>query len=71
MVSDWSSDVCSSDLCAVHARAITAHSGSALVAVSDVVAENAARLADTYGAVVRTSDEIIADPAIDAVLIAT
>ena len=56
---------------AVHARAITAHSGSALVAVSDVVAENAARLADTYGAVVRTSDEIIADPAIDAVLIAT
>ncbi|MEO1777505.1 MAG: inositol 2-dehydrogenase [Pseudomonadota bacterium] len=56
---------------AVHARAIAAHSGSTLVAVSDVVAENAGRLAESYGAVVRTSDEIIADPAIDAVLIAT
>ncbi|WP_299690379.1 inositol 2-dehydrogenase [uncultured Tateyamaria sp.] len=56
---------------AVHARAITAHRGSTLAAISDVVADNAARLAETYGTDARTSDEIIADPAIDAVLIAT
>ncbi|WP_415920150.1 inositol 2-dehydrogenase [Tateyamaria sp. SN6-1] len=56
---------------AVHARAITAHRGSMLAAVSDVVADNAAQLADAYGATARSSEEIIADPTIDAVLIAT
>ncbi|MEL6889034.1 MAG: inositol 2-dehydrogenase [Pseudomonadota bacterium] len=56
---------------AVHARAITAHRGSDLVAVSDVVTDNAAQLAQAYGTVARSSDDIIADPAIDAVLIAT
>ncbi len=55
----------------VHARAVAGHAKSQLAAVSDVVAENAAALASGYGAAVRTSDEIIADPNIDAVLIAT
>ena len=55
----------------VHARAISAHQGSTLRAVSDVFAQNAETLAAQYGADVRSSDEIIADPSIDAVLIAT
>ncbi len=56
---------------AVHARAIKAHAGSTLAAVSDVVAENADRLAADYGATARSSEEIIADPSIDVILIAT
>lgn len=55
----------------VHAKAITAHAQSALVAVSDVFEKNAQKLAAQYGCAVRSSDEIIADPDIDAVLIAT
>ncbi|MDO6729389.1 inositol 2-dehydrogenase [Marinovum sp. 2_MG-2023] len=55
----------------VHARAITAHGGSTLVAVSDVFTENADRLAAEFNCDARSSEEIIADPAIDAVLIAT
>ena len=41
------------------------------MAVSDVQAEAAAELAARHGAQARTSDEILADPAIDAVLVAT
>jgi myo-inositol 2-dehydrogenase / D-chiro-inositol 1-dehydrogenase len=55
----------------VHARAITAHPGSHLAAVSDVFEENARKLAAEHGAEMRSSDEIIADDAIDAVLVAT
>ena len=55
----------------VHAEAIVAHRESELVSVSDVFAENAEKLAAHYGAKVATSDEIIADENIDAVLIAT
>ena len=55
----------------VHATAISGHPDSRLVAVSDYVAANAEKLAAQYGCGVRSSDEIIADPAIDAVLIAT
>ena len=55
----------------VHATAISSHSGSRLVAVSDYVPEVAQKLAAQYGAQPRTTEEIIADPAIDAVLIAT
>ena len=55
----------------VHAKAIAGHAGSRLVAISDVYAEGAGKLAAQYGAVAKTSDEIIADPSIDAVLIAT
>jgi myo-inositol 2-dehydrogenase/D-chiro-inositol 1-dehydrogenase len=55
----------------VHATAITGHPESELVAVSDINAEAAGRLAAKYGGRVRSSDEILADKAIDAVLIAT
>jgi myo-inositol 2-dehydrogenase/D-chiro-inositol 1-dehydrogenase len=55
----------------VHATAITGHPNSTLVAVSDYIPENAEKLAAAYGAEARTTDEIIADPSIDAVLIAT
>ena len=55
----------------VHAQAISSHPESELVAVSDAFEENAQALAKSYGCEVRTSDEIIADSSIDAVLIAT
>ncbi len=55
----------------VHAQAITSHPGSQLVAVSDVIEANATKLAAEYGAAARTSTDIIADPSIHAVLIAT
>lgn len=55
----------------VHALAIASHPQSTLVAVSDVVAENAEKLASEYGAQAVSSADIIADPSIDAVLIAS
>jgi myo-inositol 2-dehydrogenase / D-chiro-inositol 1-dehydrogenase len=55
----------------VHAKAISAHPKSALVAVSDMIPENAQKLAAAFGCAHRSNDEIIADPSIDAVLIAT
>ncbi|PWE49132.1 inositol 2-dehydrogenase [Thioclava sp. NG1] len=55
----------------VHAVNIAGHSGSTLVAVSDVNAEAARALAAKFGANVASSEEIIADPEIDAVLVAT
>ena len=55
----------------VHATAITGHPNSTLVAVSDYIPENAEKLAAQFGAHARTTDEIIADTSIDAVLIAT
>jgi myo-inositol 2-dehydrogenase/D-chiro-inositol 1-dehydrogenase len=55
----------------VHAQAISGHAESALIAVSDVNADAAAALAAQYGAQARSTDAILADPAIDAVLIAT
>lgn len=55
----------------VHARAIAAHPGSRLVAVSDVSAPAAAALAALHGIAARSLDEILADRGIDAVLIAT
>lgn len=55
----------------VHATSITNNPGSTLVAVSDINAEAAAKLAAQYGAEARTTDAILNDPAIDAVLIAT
>lgn len=55
----------------VHATAISTHPDSVLAAVSDYYPENAEKLASQYHAVARTTDEIIADPKIDAVLIAT
>ncbi|SMR71829.1 myo-inositol 2-dehydrogenase / D-chiro-inositol 1-dehydrogenase [Aliiroseovarius halocynthiae] len=55
----------------VHAAAITAHRDSALVAISDAFAENAEKLASQYGVATATSDDILQDPNIDAVVIAT
>lgn len=55
----------------VHAMSISRHPDSTLVAVSDVVRENAEKLAAKHGIAVRSSEEIISDPSIDAVLIAT
>lgn len=55
----------------VHATAITTHPGSRLVAVSDINTEAAAKLAAQYGAEARTTDAILNDPAINAVLVAT
>lgn len=55
----------------VHAKSITANADSRLVAVSDVNEAAAQKLAQAYGAQARSSQEIIADPSIDAVLIAT
>jgi myo-inositol 2-dehydrogenase / D-chiro-inositol 1-dehydrogenase len=55
----------------VHATAITTNPGSRLVAASDINTEAAATLAAQYGAAARTTDAILSDPKIDAVLIAT
>lgn len=55
----------------VHATAISSHPESELVAISDYYPETAQKLAGQYGVAARTTEEIIADPGIDAVLIAT
>ena len=55
----------------LHAETIASHCESTLHAVSDIDNESAARLATQYGSVVKTADEIISDPKVDAILIAT
>jgi len=55
----------------VHARAISAHPGSRLVSVADVVPKAAQKLAQSFDVKAQSSEEILADPSIDAVLIAT
>jgi myo-inositol 2-dehydrogenase / D-chiro-inositol 1-dehydrogenase len=55
----------------VHAKSIVADPRTQLVAVSDVNMDAAQQLAASVGAVARSTADIIADPAIDAVLIAT
>lgn len=55
----------------VHARAITAHPRSQLVAVADISEQAATRLAWDTGAVVADVGQILADPAIGAILIAS
>jgi myo-inositol 2-dehydrogenase/D-chiro-inositol 1-dehydrogenase len=55
----------------VHAKSITSHPKCQLVAISDVNMAAAQKLAASCGAVARTTQDIIADPTIDAVLIAT
>ncbi|TDL75962.1 inositol 2-dehydrogenase [Palleronia sediminis] len=55
----------------VHAVNIAGHAGSRLAAVADVNADAAGALAGRFGAEMRGTDEILADPGIDAVLIAT
>lgn len=55
----------------VHAAAIAATPGAQLVAVADAFPDPARELAEAYGTTVRTTDEIIGDPEIDAVFITT
>lgn len=55
----------------VHAINISGHARSELTAVADVNASAAEELAASYGAKACSVDEILADPAINAVLIAT
>ena len=55
----------------VHAANIAGHAGSVLQAVSDVNEVAAAQLADQYGSEAKSSEEILADASIDAVLIAS
>lgn len=55
----------------VHAKSIVADARSQLVAVSDVNESAARELAASCGASARTSEDILADASIDAVLIAT
>jgi myo-inositol 2-dehydrogenase/D-chiro-inositol 1-dehydrogenase len=55
----------------VHARNIAANPRCSLVAVSDVAGAAAAGLAGAYGATTRTTEDILADAAIDSVLIAS
>ena len=55
----------------VHAKAISSHTGSRLVAISDVNTEAASKLAASFGARARTNEDILADASIDAVLIAS
>ncbi|MBP1860276.1 inositol 2-dehydrogenase [Rhizobium herbae] len=55
----------------VHAKAISSHPGSTLVAISDVNMDAARKLAGQYGAEAKATAEIINDPSIDAVLVAT
>lgn len=55
----------------VHAKTIAEHAESCLSAVADVHAPSAEALGGLYGAGVQSVDGVIADPDIDAVLIAT
>ena len=55
----------------VHATAISSNPGSTLVAVSDINTAAAEKLAAHYGAETRSTDAILNDPSINAVLIAT
>lgn len=55
----------------VHATAISTNVGSRLAAVSDINSEAAAKLAAQYGTTARSTDDILADSSINAVLIAT
>ncbi|WP_184498793.1 MULTISPECIES: inositol 2-dehydrogenase [Rhizobium] len=55
----------------VHATAISTNPGSRLAAVSDINQAAAEKIAAQYGAEARSTDAILNDPAINAVLIAT
>ena len=55
----------------LHAETIASHSESTLCAVSDIDSSSANELAAHYGATVKSSEEIISDSNIDAILIAT
>ena len=55
----------------VHAASIAAIPNARLGAVADAMPDAAKALADAHGAATKTPDEIIADPTIDAVIVAS
>ena len=55
----------------LHAKTIASHSESSLYAVSDIDSGSANEIAVQYGAALKSSEEIISDPNVDAILIAT
>ena len=55
----------------VHATAISRNPGSTLVAISDINTAAAEKIAAQYGAEARSTDAILGDSRIDAVLVAT
>lgn len=55
----------------IHGRNIAASGRARLAAIADPLPDNAEKLAQATGAPGRAADEIFADPAVDAVLIAT
>ncbi|MFK8081725.1 MAG: inositol 2-dehydrogenase [Granulosicoccus sp.] len=55
----------------VHAKIIDDHRGSTLCAVADAITDSAEKLATRYRTTACSVEQIIADPGIDAVLIAT
>ena len=55
----------------LHAENIASHRESTLTAVADIDDESANNLAAQFGAIVKSADEVIVDPNIDAILIAT
>ena len=56
---------------AIHAENIARHPDARLHAIVDVDPSAAERLASRHGAVVATQAEVLADPAVDAVVIAS
>lgn len=55
----------------VHAAAVAAAPGARLAAIADPVTEAARAISEAYGCAIATIDAILADPAIDAVVICT
>ena len=55
----------------LHAKNIASHRESTLDIVADIDDESANNLAAQFGAIVKSADEVISDPNIDAILIAT
>ena len=55
----------------LHAENIASHRESTLDAVADIDDDSANNLAAQFGAFVKSADELISDPNIDAILIAT
>ena len=55
----------------LHAENIASHRDSTLTAVADIDDESANNLAAQFGAIVKSADEVISDPNIDAILTAT
>jgi len=56
---------------AIHAENIARHPGARLAAIIDVERDAAERLARRHGAVVATQAAVLADPAVDAVIVAS